>query len=182
MWDPSPAGSSSAFLPVKNPLRQTTRKIHELLLQGLTPERIALTLVCGAFVGINPAIGTTTLLCTAIALGLGLNLALIQIVNYAVYPLEILFLLPFIELGHWLVSGNPLTLSRHEILSWFQAGWIHALGQFWVYLLEGLLGWTVTSLLFAPAVYVLFSRLLRRLWQKSPGSPTPLTAARDRDK
>ncbi len=170
---------------MKNPIRQAAHKIRELLVQGLTPERITLTVVSGAFLGINPAIGTTTFLCTLIALGLGLNLPLIQIMNYAVYPLEILFLVPFIGLGHWLVSGHPLSLTRAEILSRFHAGWIPALEQLWAYLLEGLLGWLVVSLLLAPICYWVLSRLLRRLRPAPPGSgdsPPLLAVPRKQDK
>jgi uncharacterized protein (DUF2062 family) len=170
---------------MKNPIRQATHKIRELLVQGLTPERIALTVVSGVFLGINPAIGTTTLLCTLLALGLGLNLPLIQITNYAVYPLEILFLVPFMELGHWLVNGHPLSLTGAEILSRFHAGWIPALEQLWAYLLEGLLGWLLVSLLLAPLCYGVLSRLLRQLRPESRGSkdsPPLLTVPEKQDK
>jgi uncharacterized protein (DUF2062 family) len=170
---------------MKNLIRQAAQKVRELLVQGLTPERIALTVVSGAFLGINPAIGSTTLLCTLIALGLGLNLPLIQITNYAVYPLEILFLVPFIELGHWIVSGRPLTLTRAEILSRFQIGWIPALEQLWTYLLQGLLGWVLVSLALAPPCYWVLSRLLRRLRSTPRGSAessSVLTVSRKPDK
>ena len=66
--------------------RRLVRPIIELLSQGVTPEKLALSLALGITLGIFPALGSTTALCAIAALVLRLNLPAIQIVNYFMYP------------------------------------------------------------------------------------------------
>jgi uncharacterized protein (DUF2062 family) len=60
--------------------------IVDLLRQGITPEKIALSIALGAVLGIFPVLGSTTILCAAAAFVLRLNLSAIQIVNFLIYP------------------------------------------------------------------------------------------------
>jgi uncharacterized protein (DUF2062 family) len=92
-----------------------------LLTQGITPEKIALSLAFGIVLGIFPVPGSTTMLCAAAAVVFRLNLPAIQLVNYVVYPLQLFFLLPFIRLGEMLFRATPLRLSLTQILSMVRA-------------------------------------------------------------
>src|ERR1700677_3552337 len=78
------------------------------LLQGISPRRLALTLALGFAVGCIPVVGVPTLVCAALALMLGLNQPAIQAANYAVMPLQLLLIAPFVRFGGWLVA------SRHQ--------------------------------------------------------------------
>ncbi len=69
--------------------RRLLRPILDLLRQGVTPEKMALSLALGGALGVFPALGCTTLLCLIAAIVLRLNLPAIQIVNYFVYPIQI---------------------------------------------------------------------------------------------
>ena len=62
--------------------RRVARPIVELLRQGVTPEKMALSLALGVAMGVFPLLGTTTALCALVALIWRLNLPAIQIVNY----------------------------------------------------------------------------------------------------
>ena len=73
----------------------------QLLKQGVTPRAIAASMATGAVIGIFPVLGTTTATCLAVALLLRLNLVTIQILNWLVYPLQVLLIIPFMTL----VSG-----------------------------------------------------------------------------
>jgi uncharacterized protein (DUF2062 family) len=79
--------------------RRLVRPVLDLLRQGVTPEKIALSLALGVALGVFPVLGSTTALCALAALALRLNLPAIQIVNYFVYPLQIALLIPFFRLG-----------------------------------------------------------------------------------
>ena len=72
--------------------RRLILPILNLLRQGITPEKIALSIAFGIALGVFPVIGATTLLCAAAAIVLRLNLPAIQLVNYFVYPLQIALL------------------------------------------------------------------------------------------
>ena len=67
------------------PCRNVLVPIVDLLRQGITPEKIALSIALGAVLGIFPVLGSTTLLCAAAAFILRLNMPAIQVVNFLIY-------------------------------------------------------------------------------------------------
>ncbi|MDE3200130.1 MAG: DUF2062 domain-containing protein [Acidobacteriota bacterium] len=78
------------------------------LRQGMSPRRLALTLSLGFAIGCLPMVGIPTALCAVLALAFGLNQPAIQAANYAALPLQLLLIGPFIKLGRWIISGNPM--------------------------------------------------------------------------
>ncbi|MDP9162111.1 MAG: DUF2062 domain-containing protein, partial [Acidobacteriota bacterium] len=91
--------------------RRLVHPLISLLKQGITPEKIALSLAIGIVLGIFPALGLTTLLCAAAAVVFKLNLPSIQLVNWFVYPLQLILILPFMRAGALLFRARPLHLS-----------------------------------------------------------------------
>ena len=81
--------------------------ILDLLRQGITPEKIALSIAFGIVLGVFPALGWTALLCLVASAGLRLNLPAMQLVNFLVYPLQLLLLVPFIRAGEVLFRSRP---------------------------------------------------------------------------
>jgi uncharacterized protein (DUF2062 family) len=142
-------------------LESLRQKAAAWLLQGLSPRRLALTLALGFAIGCIPVLGIPTLVCAALALALRLNLPAIQAANYAVMPLQLLLIVPFVRLGGWLVAtgptqairaGGPLHLSPWNLI--FRMG---VLGS------QALLAWLVIAI---PAVVLLtftLTALLRRI-------------------
>src|SRR3954462_646949 len=93
-------------------LRAMRVKVESWLSQGISPERLALTLALGFAIGCLPMIGIPTALCMGIALGMRLNVPAIQAANYAAMPLQIVLILPFARLGGWMfTSGNHASLN-----------------------------------------------------------------------
>lgn len=83
------------------------RNVVLWLRQGISPRRLAFSVALGCAVGCIPVIGIPTLLCAGLAFALGLNLPAIQAANYAVMPLQLMLIVPFIRLGGWLFSFGP---------------------------------------------------------------------------
>ena len=81
--------------------------IVDLLRQGITPEKIALSIALGAVLGIFPVLGSTTILCVAAAYVLRLNLPAIQLVNFLIYPLQLILFLPFLQAGSRITGSAP---------------------------------------------------------------------------
>jgi len=94
--------------------------IDYLLHTGSDTSGLALTCTLGICIGIFPFPGTTTLLLTIIALLLGLNLPAIQVVNYAVYPLQLLLLYPYYAGGAAIFKIVLPYGSSNEILNALQ--------------------------------------------------------------
>jgi hypothetical protein len=131
------------------------------LRQGISPRRLAFTLALGFAIGCIPVVGIPTLLCAALALSLRLNLPAIQAANYAVMPLQLLLIVPFVRFGGWLTASRP----RHA----FQAGALlhippaRLAAQMGWMAGQALLAWAVIAV---PAVLLItfaLTRLLRRI-------------------
>lgn len=147
-----------------------------LLKQGVTPDKIALSMAAGATLGVFPVLGTTTILCTVAALAFRLNLVAIQIVNWLVYPLQLALLIPFFRAGAWLFGAAPLGLTPHQLVAMFRedfAGSLHALwGATWHAAVAWLLlGGPFTLLLYAGLAPAL--RAFARARAKRPASESP---------
>jgi uncharacterized protein (DUF2062 family) len=136
--------------------RRLVGPIVDLLTQGITPEKIALSLAFGIVLGVFPVLGSTTLLCAAAALIFHLNLPAIQLVNYLVYPLQLFFLIPFIRLGEILFRAAPLQLSLVQMLAMAHANLPHAIATLWRATVHAVSAWLLIG---PPAILFLYSLL-----------------------
>lgn len=85
------------------------------LRQGTTPQALAVTCATGVVIAVFPTLGTTTLLCMLAGMIWRLNQPLLQAINYALAPLQLLMIPVFLKLGAWIcqvpaVSVNPQTM------------------------------------------------------------------------
>ena len=142
-------------------LRRILKPILDLLTQGITPEKIALSLAIGIAFGVFPMLGTTTLLCTLIAVPLRLNLPAIQLVNYLMYPAQIALLIPFIRFGEWLWNAPKLPLSLSQILAMVRADPWHAITVLWHSTMLAVSAWILAAPVFVAIFYVCEVPLLR---------------------
>jgi uncharacterized protein (DUF2062 family) len=136
------------------------------LSQGISPQRLALTLALGFAVGCIPVVGIPTLVCAALALVLRLNLPAIQAANYIVMPLQLLLIVPFMRLGGWLVAsgGSQSFRAGHlQVSLLLHASPLVVATQMGSLAGQALLAWVVIAV---PAVLVLtytLPPLLRRI-------------------
>ena len=80
--------------------------LQGFLAQGLSGKKLALSLALGVTLGTFPMLGATTILCALTALILKLNMPVIQFANYLVYPLQIILLVPYYQLGDLIFSAE----------------------------------------------------------------------------
>jgi len=88
----------------------------DLLRIGATPERLAWSIAAGVLIGVNPVLGSTTMLALAVASVFRLNYIASQLGNHLVYPLELLLFPVWIALGSRLFGTPGLKLGRHELI------------------------------------------------------------------
>jgi uncharacterized protein (DUF2062 family) len=132
------------------------------LRQGITPEKIALTLALGCVISVFPILGSTTLLCALAALWLRLNQPLIQLVNYLMYPMQLLLLIPLYRAGEWL--GAPhLSLSIPQMFERFRAGPLQFIADFAGVALGGVVAWCLAAPLVVGVIYLMLRPPLRLL-------------------
>jgi uncharacterized protein (DUF2062 family) len=142
--------------------RRIARPIVELLRQGVTPEKMALSLALGAALGVFPVLGTTTALCALAAFIWRLNLPAIQIVNYFVYPLQIALLIPFFRAGEELFGAPHLPLSLDQILTVVHASFWGATRFLWTTTWHAMVVWCFVAPLFVGLAYAVLVPVLRR--------------------
>lgn len=136
--------------------------VLELLRQGVTPEKIALSLAFGLGIGIFPVLGVSTVLCTVVAIVLRLNLPAIQLVNYLASPLQLALIIPFVRVGEHLLGLKAQPLSIAEGFHLMAEGVLRAIVVLWDAILHAALGWIVVGPLLILALYHAFSPLLLR--------------------
>jgi len=142
--------------------RKLVRPLLDLLRQGVTPEKIALSVALGAALGVFPALGWTTALCAIAALVLRLNLPAIQMVNYFMYPVQLALLLPFFRLGEKLFATKHMPLSISQIFRLIHNGVWNAIRFLWTTTWHAIVVWAILAPVFVAIVYALLTPLLRR--------------------
>jgi uncharacterized protein (DUF2062 family) len=146
--------------------RKLVQPFIDLLKQGVTPEKIALTVALGITLGVTPVIGSTTMLCTLAAVSLRLNLPAILLVNGAVYPLQLMLLVPFLRAGAWMFRAAGPRLTIVEIFNSIRANVWHATTTLWIATMHALVIWVIAGCVASAVVYLVVVTLLRRFWVK----------------
>jgi len=127
--------------------------------QGISPQKISLAIAFGFCIGIIPLLGTTTLLCTGLALALRLNMPIIQAVNYITYPFQLLLFIPFLKAGTF-ISGQQFNYTLTEIQFLIQNDLWNSILKLMYANVFGFLIWLcLTPILFASIYFTLFYSL-----------------------
>jgi uncharacterized protein (DUF2062 family) len=143
------------------------RKLYAPLLQllkhGATPERLAWSIAVGLVIGVNPLLGSTTLLALAVASLLRLNLVASQLGNHVVYPLELLLFPVFIKLGNLLFHTTALPLSLKAIAESVKRHPWDTTKLLWTWEWHALVVWAVFASIAAPIFYRILCPVLTRM-------------------
>ena len=142
-----------------------------LLTRGLSPQDLSLAVVVSLGLGINPIIGSTSLLCLVAGRLFRLNHLVMQTVNYLAYPLQFLLLVPFVRLGEFMTGAEALPLSPSLLIEEFQRSFWGFVAKFGMAYVHGLLGWVLVVPVTCFGLYFLFTRLFCRFC--SAPSPAP---------
>ena len=128
-------------------------KIKALLKEGLTPKQLALSLVVSILVSVFPIFGISTIVLTALAVPMKLNLPIMIAISYIAEPLKVLLIIPFITVGGYLFGAEHSLLSYDAIkASYDESFWI-TVKDLSFELLCGFVGW---ALLAVPVGIVLY--------------------------
>ena len=133
------------------------------LKQGITPQKIALTLTLGVCFSAFPILGATTLLCFAFGVWLGLNQPIIQLVNYLASPLQLGLIAPFVRLGEHLTRSPRVSFSIPELMAKFRASPLEFIREFGLTGWHGIVGWLAVAPLAGVLLYFIFLPLTRKL-------------------
>jgi uncharacterized protein (DUF2062 family) len=146
--------------------RRGVLPILALLRMGATPRRLAWSIAAGLLIGINPVVGTTTVLCLAAAFLFRLNLVASQIANHAMFPVELALVVPFIRLGSRVFHTTAMPLSPRVFLHAVRTEPLALTRQVWLWEWHALVLWAAVSVVAAPSIALALTPALRRLLQR----------------
>lgn len=133
---------------------------------GASPRKLAWSIAVGIMIGINPLLGSTTILCLAAAFILRLNIAASQLGNHIVYPLELVLFIPFIHIGTRVFHTAPLPLSANSILAEARNSPLALIRQIWLWEYHALIVWAAFAVVAAPVIAISLTPLLHKLLKR----------------
>lgn len=149
----SPTQNTSPALRRNFWQRRVRDPIVAQLTQGITPEKIALTVAVGSAVALFPILGTTTLLCFLVALILKLNQPITQLINQALWPVHVPAIFLCVRLGERVFGVHHVRFSirvMNEML-WNQPKqFFHTFGSTALY---AIVGWAILAPFYIAIVY-----------------------------
>jgi uncharacterized protein (DUF2062 family) len=148
--------------------RRVVRPILAQLTQGVTPDRIALTLGVGTACSLFPFFGLTSLLNLGVGLALRLNQPILQTLNQLLGPLQLVLILAYVRAGEflWRATGDRFTVV--EMLRSFREQSFGAfLERFGWAGVHAFSAWALTTPLLIAAVTFAVRPALRRLGRRS---------------
>jgi uncharacterized protein (DUF2062 family) len=143
--------------------RRLIAPLLALMRQGVTPEKLALSLSLGTAIGLIPILGVSTVLCAVAALYLKLNMPAIQLVNYLLTPMQLILIIPQLRLGELLVNAPRSPLTLESALALFSRGAFNAAQVLATAIVHASLAWLLLAPLVALVLYYILVPALRRL-------------------
>ena len=139
--------------------------IVQQLTQGLSAEKLALTVAVGLCIAVNPVIGTTTIGCFLAAWALRLNQPIIQAINWSSYALQLLLIFPFIRLGEKLFRATPESRSLEELVGMAKADLLGTIATLGSTIGHAVVAWLLAAPVITAGIYfgtLHFFRVLAR--------------------
>jgi len=149
-------------------LTRTRKPLVALMKQGATPEKLALSLACGLTIGSFPLLGTTTAICTGLALAFRLNLPVMLLGNFIVYPLQLALIVPFILLGERLF-GSGTAVNPQDLALLLRSDVLTALRLMSGSAFRAALAWAVVAPVAVLGSYLVLFPVLQRIGKRAAG-------------
>jgi len=135
-------------------------RLREQLAKGTSPQKLAMTVAGGIILGLFPIIGATSLLCIGAAYAFRLNHVFIQVVNYTVYPLQLILFIPLMKAGNQFFQLTGHAVNYQHLFQTFKTDTLAALGEFGAIILSAILLWALIAL---PLSFLLYRSSLKYL-------------------
>lgn len=161
--------------------RRVRDPIVAQLTQGITPQKIALTVAVGSALALFPIVGTTTLLCFVVALALKLNQPITQLINQACWPLHVPAIYLCVRTGEKIFGVRPVSFSIRQMnrLFWNEpARFFHDYGAT---ALHAVVAWAIFAPFYIMVVYYVALPIMRGITRVKAEAATKAAAARAPD-
>jgi len=137
-------------------------KTVALFKQGLTPIQLTQSILVSALISIIPILGVSTFLLTVLSIKRKLNLPIMIAISYILWPIQLLMIIPFINIGEFIFSIPQSNHSAQEIIASFKESFFGTLSHLSFELLCGFGGWLLTAVPFFTLVYLVSNFLISK--------------------
>ncbi len=131
-----------------------------MLKEGMGPKKVSLCIALGVSLGIFPVLGMTTLLCAIAAIVLRLNMPAIQMVNFIVYPLQLILLAPFYGIGSWLFKQPNWQIIKGSLMDLIRNDFWGSMANLWDLTLYAIFTWLAISPLVILVLYLILKPVI----------------------
>ena len=131
------------------------------LTQGITPQKIALTLAVGSAFAVFPILGTSTLLCFLAAFALKLNQPITQLINQACWPLHIPVIYFCVRLGEKLFGAPAINFSIREMSQLVQTDPARFFHEFGTSAFHAVTAWLLIAPFYIALLYAISLPVMR---------------------
>lgn len=121
--------------------------------QGVSPEKVALTLAVGGVLALFPVPGTTTILCLLAGIALGLNQVIIQAVNGLCALIWVPAQIGFVRLGQAITRAPETAIHLRQMGELLRRHPAEFFRQFGATGVHALMGWAIVAPLLIPLAY-----------------------------
>ncbi len=143
--------------------RWIVHPILKQLKQGTSPEKLSWSISLGTTLGIFPIMGSTSLVCLAVAHLLKLNQPVVHLFKTLTYPFHLAMILVFIHLGQKLNGVPPLPFSITEMLSQFKDSPTQFARDFGMAALYAVEAWAISAVILIPLIRYASLPILKKL-------------------
>lgn len=141
-------------------------KIIVLFKQGLTPVELTQSIIVSGVISIIPILGVSTFLLTALSFKRKLNLPIMIAQSYIMWPVQVIMIIPFINIGEYIFSIPKTNHSAQEIIFSFQNSFFATLSHLSFELLCGFGGWLLTAVPFSVCLYLVSIFILKLFFKE----------------
>ena len=147
-------------------MRAVVNPVMGLLRRGAEPERLAWSLAMGMVIGVNPLLGSTTVLVLALAAVFRLNLVASQVGNHAMYPAELVLFPVFIKLGSVVFATEKLPLEGRALWEAVKRHPWDTTKVLWMWEWHALVVWAAFAVVAMPAIALGLRPLLVKMQRR----------------
>lgn len=155
--------------------RQVIDPIAAQLTQGITPEKIALTVAVGSALALFPILGTTTLLCILAGVLLRLNQPIIQLINALCTPIHIPVIFLFVRFGGWIFDAPSEHIGIRMMNHMFWEDPREFFERFGITALHSMVAWAIVAPVWSIIIYFFSLPVLREALRKQNAAVVPPT-------
>lgn len=144
--------------------RRVIGPLRAFLAQGFTPVALARAIALASVCGLFPVLGATTLLTLGAGVALRLNQPVMQAVNYALGPVQLVMIPVFVQIGAWMLGAETGAVSLAAMFETFRhetfAEFLRQFGQAGAY---AFVAWLAAAPVLFASVFLLARPALARL-------------------